>query len=69
MTLFENGSTRGDYIERAYSFLMTVKLTSVEVERVFSSTGLFSTKIRNLLGNKTLDALCFLNSPFKACKT
>ena len=45
MILFENGSKCGDYLEKAYSLLMTLKLTSVEAEQPFSSTGLFSTKI------------------------
>ena len=53
MTLFENGGTRGDYLERAYPLLMTVKPTSFEAERAFSSAGLFSTKIRNSLGDGT----------------
>ena len=69
MTLFENGGTRGDYLERAYSFLMIVKPTSVEAERAFSSAGLFCTKIRNRLGDETLNALCILKSHFKAHKT
>ena len=69
MILFENGGTRGDYLGRAYSFQLTVKPTSVEAERAFSSAGLFSTKIRNNSSDETLDALCILKSHFKAHKT
>ena len=39
MILSENGGTHHDYLERAYSFLMTVKPTCVEAERTFSSAG------------------------------
>ena len=66
MRLFENDGTRSDYLERAYSFLKTVKPTSVEAERPFSSAGLYGTKIRNRLGHETLDAFCILKSHFKA---
>lgn len=65
MLLFENGGTRGDFLQRAYEFLMTIKPTSVESERAFSAAGLFATKIRSRLGDETLDALCFLKSYFK----
>ena len=41
---------------------MTVKLTRVEAKRAFSSARLFSTKICNHLGDKTLDVLCILKS-------
>ena len=37
MTLYENGRRRGDYLERTYSYLMTIKPTSVESELAFSS--------------------------------
>lgn len=30
MLLFENGGTRGDFLQRAYDFLMTIKPTSAE---------------------------------------
>ena len=69
MTLFENGGTCGDHLQRAYSFLMTVKPKSIEAELAFSSAGLFSTKIHNHLDNQTLDALCIMKSHFKPHKT
>jgi hypothetical protein len=62
MSLFENGGRRGDYLERTYSYLMTIKPTSVESERVFSSAGQFVTKIRSRLNDETLDELCFLKA-------
>ena len=65
MVLFENGGTRGDFLQRAYDFLMTIKPTSVESERAFSVAGLFAIKIRSRLGDETLDVLCFLKTYFK----
>lgn len=62
MSLFENGGRRGDYLERTYSYLMTIKPTSVESERAFSSAGQFATKIRSRLNDETLDELCFLKA-------
>lgn len=62
MSLFENGGKRGDYLERIYSYLMTIKPTSVESERAFSSAGQFITRIRSRMNDETLDELCFLKS-------
>ena len=55
MTMHENG----DYLERTYSYLMTIKLTSVKSELVFSSAGNFLGKIRSRLNDETLEELCF----------
>ena len=63
MKLFENGGTCGDYLKRAYSFLVICKTTSDESKQAFSFAVLFSTKIRKRLG-----ALCFLISFFKTTK-
>ncbi|GFY27160.1 transposable element Tcb1 transposase [Trichonephila clavipes] len=40
-SLFENEGKRVDYLERTYTYLMTIKPTSVESERAFSSAGQF----------------------------
>ena len=64
MSLFEGGSTRGDHLQKAYNFLLTIKPTSVEAERAFSAAGLFCTKIRTRLSDQTLDDLCFLKAYF-----
>ena len=65
MTLYENGGRRGDYLERIYSYLMTIKSTSVESERAFSSADNFAVKIRSRLNDETLDELCFLKVHFQ----
>ncbi|GFY03380.1 hypothetical protein TNCV_1173381 [Trichonephila clavipes] len=53
----ENGGRFGDYLERTYSYLMTIKPTSVEPEREFSLAGQFVTKVRSRLSDETLDEL------------
>ena len=62
MTLFETSvqRERPPALERLYSALTTLPPTSVEAERAFSSAGLFITKIRSRLSDKSIDCLCFL---------
>jgi hypothetical protein len=65
MAVFESGGSRGDRLQTAYSYLLTIKPTSVESERAFSAAGLFCGKLRSQLNDDTLDELCFLRSYFK----
>lgn len=62
---FEITGTRSENIEKFYKSMLTMKATSVESERAFSSAGLFITKLRSSLSDKTVDALCFLKDYFK----
>ena len=64
--LFEQsaGKERSKYVNRLFKSLSGIPPTSVESERSFSATGLFCTKIRSSLGDKTLDALLFLRQYF-----
>ena len=55
----------GDYLERIYPYLMTIKPTSVESEQAFSSAGNFVVKIRSRLNDETVDELCFLKVHFQ----
>ena len=50
------------YFQIVFDYLMTIHLTSVKPERVFSGAELICTKIRSRLGDKTLDNLSFLRS-------
>ena len=43
----------------------TIPPTSVEAERAFSAAGLFITKLRTRLNNRSVDALCFLRAYYK----
>ncbi|GFX28100.1 uncharacterized protein TNCV_424271 [Trichonephila clavipes] len=45
--------------------LKTIPPTSVEAERAFSAAGLFVTKLRTRLSDKSINCLCFLKSYFK----
>ena len=42
--------------------LMTIPATSVESERAFSAAGLFVSKLRTSLSDKSVDMLCFMRS-------
>jgi hypothetical protein len=44
---------------------MSIPPTSIESERAFSAAAYIGNKLRNRLGNKTLDALLFLRSNFQ----
>ena len=65
--LFESrgGKERPKYLQLLHENLNTIPPTSVEPERSFSATGLFSTKIRSSLGDDSLNALLFLRQYFK----
>ena len=65
MQLFENSGTLGDFLQRAYTFLMIVKHISVESECAFSEAGLFATKSKSRMEDETLDVFCFLKTYFK----
>ena len=43
-----------------YRALLTIRPTSVESERAFSSLGLFATRLRTRLSDESLDALVFM---------
>ena len=62
---FESTGTRGPTLELLYKALLSIKPTSVESERAFSSAGIFTTKIRARLASNTIDALCFIRDYFK----
>ena len=47
-------------LQLLHKALQTVPPTSVEAERVFSAGGLFLTKLRSSMSDKTLDKLIFL---------
>lgn len=64
---FQHEKVKGKYIQMAFDYLITIRPTSVECERAFSSAGLFCTKIRSLLGDESLDKLCFLRAYFLNC--
>jgi hypothetical protein len=57
----------GDLTDRLQKLLKAVESvqgSSVESERAFSIAGRFVSKIRNRLGDKTLDSYCFAKQQF-----
>ena len=61
MALEETGQVL-QKLETLYDALLTIQATSVEAERVFSTAGLFLTKIRNRMSDTTLDNFIFMKS-------
>ena len=58
--LFIAGKKQTTQLQLLHKALQTVPPTSVEAERVFSAGGLFLTKLRTSMSDKTLDKLIFL---------
>ena len=63
-----NTIERPKYLELLYKAFKTIKQTSVEPERAFSAMGFFVTKIRNIMSDKTLDALITMRQYYKKPK-
>lgn len=66
--VFEEEQNRGKYLTLAFNHLLTIKPTSVESERAFSSAGIICTKIRTTLSDTSLDTICLLRAYFNAQK-
>lgn len=64
MYCFEKSGTKGIYLNKVLSYLLTIAPTSVESERAFSAAGQICTKIRSSLNDDTIDGLCFLRAHF-----
>lgn len=64
MELFENGESLGSNLKFVYDILLNIKPTSVENERVFSSSGFICSKTRSRLSDQTLSNICYLKSYF-----
>lgn len=62
--LYEAQTKRTTNLDFIYKSLLTIKPSSVEAERAFSSAGNFATRIRSRLGDKALSALVFLKNMF-----
>ena len=62
--LLEATEKRPGKLEQLFKALLSIPPTSVEAERVFSAAGLFTTKLRSQLSDKSVNALCFLRSHY-----
>ncbi|GFT15875.1 uncharacterized protein TNCV_3314621 [Trichonephila clavipes] len=65
MQLFDSTENPSPNIIKLWDALKTIPPTSVEAERAFSAAGLFVTKLRTKLSEKSINCLCFLKSYFK----
>lgn len=68
LALLQNGGTRGVHLQIVYDSLLTIRPTSVESERAFSSAGYLVSKVRASLNDDTIDNLCFLRSYYQMLK-
>ena len=68
MSLYEISKIRPVNLDKIYNALLTIKPTSVEPERAFSSMGYFVTKLRSLLDDDNVDALIFLRQYYNCNK-
>ena len=63
-----NPAERPKYLGLLFEALKTIKPTSVEAERAFSAMGFIATKVRNRMGDKTLDGLITMRQYYKKPK-
>ena len=63
-----NPIERPKYLELLFKALKTIKPTSVEAERAFSAMGFFVTKLRNRMGDETLDGLITMRKYYQKSK-
>ena len=66
MALFEATGNKSKYLNLVDQALMTIPPTSVEEERAFSAAGIFITKLRARLSEKSIDSLMVLKYCFKS---
>ena len=64
-TLFKNTGQRPENLQKLLNAILSIKPTSIDVERVFSVCGSFCTKIRSRLSDKSIQALVFLKYYYK----
>lgn len=64
MNYFSDHGVKGKYLEIAFQSLLSIRPTSIESERAFSSASYFCTKVRSRLDDESLNVFCFLRSYF-----
>lgn len=65
MKIFENHGEKGKHLLFIYNSLLSIKPTSVEAERAFSSAGFICNPFKSGMSDETLDHTCFLRAYFK----
>ncbi len=64
-TAFARTGNRTENVTKLYDALLTIKPSSTDVERVFSTTNWYCSKFRSRLSDKSLSALVFLKFCYK----
>ena len=64
--LFDATGQRTTNIDLLLYALKSISPTSVESERSFSAAGLFVTKLRTRLSDRSVDRLCLLKSHYRS---
>ena len=62
LSVAEQTGKRGILLENIYQMMYIVPPTSVEAERVFSSTAYLCNKLRTKLNDESIDTLCFIRN-------
>ena len=65
LNIFEVTGEKTNNIRFLIDALKTIPRTSIESERAFSAAGLFITKLRTILSDRSIDHLSFLKSYYK----
>jgi hypothetical protein len=60
MALYDGGGTRGRFLEMAHKMLVSIKPTSVECERTFSTAGYLCSRYRSRMNDETINSLVVL---------
>ena len=68
LEVFEITSERTKNIDLLYDTIQSVPPTSVESEMTFSAAGLFVTKLRTRLSDKSINAICLLRGYYNSDK-
>ena len=64
MKLLEATEKRPRKLEQLFKALLTIPPRSVEAKRTFSAAGLFATKLRSRISDKSISALSFLRNHY-----
>lgn len=65
LSIFKSNNTRGKFLEFCYNKMVSIKVSSVDIERVFSSCSLIVTKFRSRLSDSNIDMYLFLKHYFR----
>ena len=61
-SIYETTGDKPSCLEKVFRAVSSMPPTSVEAERAFSAAGLFVTKMRSRLSDRSIDVLCFLRN-------